>query len=64
MNKIYFKGNGHYKKVVRTNCYIGKANHPDRPLLDAHLDDLKIFSRALDQTEIQKEMNIRRPLLN
>ncbi len=43
--------------------YIGKATNMD-DLLNAVIDDLKIFSKGLDQTEILNEMNVKRPLLN
>ena len=49
---------------MRTKCYVGKSNWAADGILDAHLDDLKIFSRVLDQEEIEREKDIRRPFLN
>jgi len=45
------------------NCYVGKSNWGNL-FWHGHLDDLKIFSRVLEQDEIEREMNILRPLLN
>ena len=47
-----------YRKVVRTNNFIGWSNwlNPKKPY-HGLIDDLKIFNRALDQTEIATEMN-------
>jgi hypothetical protein len=42
---------------------MGKSCATD-PYLNGELDDLKLFKRALAQTEINNEMNIKRPLLN
>ena len=47
------------KKTTRLYNYIGRSdNYPDQqPYLNAIIDELKIFSRALSQQEIQFEMN-------
>jgi len=45
-------------------CYVGKSMWDQESLWHGHLDDLKIFSRVLEQDEIEREMNILRPLLN
>ena len=47
-----------YRKVVRTNNFIGWNNwlNTDEQY-HGLIDDLKIFDRALDQTEIATEMN-------
>ena len=44
--------------MVRTKCYVGKGLDGAVGLLDAHLDDLKIFNRALEQEEIKREKDI------
>jgi hypothetical protein len=53
-----------YNAVERTLCYIGKGSYSTDILMDGVIDDLKIFSRALDQEEIVNEMNVIRPWLN
>ena len=45
-----------YRKVVRTNNFIG-GNNWQMQQYDGLIDDLKIFDRALGQTEIATEMN-------
>ena len=47
-----------YRKVVRTNNFIGWNNwlNTDQQY-HGLIDELKIFDRALDQTEIATEMN-------
>lgn len=37
--------------VVRTQCYFGKSNFPN-PYLDATIDDIRIYNRALSVAEI------------
>ena len=56
---IYFKGYAvNYRKVVRTNNFIGWNNWlKTEKQYHGLIDDLKIFDRALDQTEIATEMN-------
>ena len=47
-----------YRKVVRTNNFIGWSNWlQTSQQCHGLIDDLKIFDRALDQTEIATEMN-------
>ena len=44
-------------REVRLSNYIGRSNvNFDDPLLDAVVDDMKIFNRALNQTEILNDM--------
>lgn len=43
--------------VSRNNCYIGKSNHPADGPLNASLDEVRIWNRALTQCEIQNNMN-------
>ena len=55
---IHFKGYAvNYRKVVRTNNFIGWNNNlgPDKKY-HGLIDDLKVFDRALEQTEIATEM--------
>jgi hypothetical protein len=42
--------------IVRNNCYIGKSNHPADGFLNASLDEVRIWNRALSQCEIQNNM--------
>ena len=48
-----------YKNVHRTFCYIGKSTVPGDSLLNAVIDDLKIFRRGSNHEEIVYEMNRR-----
>ena len=46
------------KNTTRILNYVGRGDwYPTQPDLDAILDELKIFNRALTQQEIQYEMN-------
>jgi len=53
-----------YNAVQRNLTYIGRGLFPLDSLLNGVIDDLKIFSRGLNQEEIVNEMNVVRPLLN
>ena len=47
------------KNTTRVLNYVGRGdNYPTQPDIDAIIDELKIFNRALSQQEIQNEMNI------
>ena len=59
--KIYFNGTltgtaacNAPRSVTRSNCYIGKSNWPGDGLLNAHIDELRIYNRALNLTEINQ----------
>ncbi len=43
--------------VFRTQNYVGKSDWSDNPLVDANIDELKMFDRALTQAEVHFEMN-------
>ena len=44
--------------VIRTSNFVGRSNwFPNDPDLNADLDELKIFNRALTQQEVANEMN-------
>ncbi len=46
------------RKVLRNNNYIGRhCERPEGPYVDADIDELKIFKRALELHEIQAEMD-------
>ena len=42
------------RNVTRTQCYVGKSNWSGNDLQNAHLDDLRIYNRSLNQTEIEQ----------
>ena len=42
------------RNVNRTECYVGKSNWLDNPNQNAHLDDLRIYNRSLNETEIDQ----------
>ena len=44
-----------YRKIERPSNYIGKSHWGEQ--LHAELDDLKLFSKGLNPTEIDYEMN-------
>jgi len=53
-----------YNKVQRNSAFIGKGTYFTDILLNGVIDDLKIFTRALNQEEIVNEMNVIRPWLD
>jgi hypothetical protein len=49
--------NGYPSNVTRTKCYIGRSNWSANDDVNADLDEIKIFNRALSNEEILYEMN-------
>ncbi len=45
------------KDIEYQTNYCGKANNPKDPYLDAVVDDLKIYNKPLNETEILFEYN-------
>jgi hypothetical protein len=43
--------------ILRTSNFVGRSNNPGEADVDADMDELKIFNRALSQQEIAYEMN-------
>ena len=70
---IYFNGNilvqGNLdvpNPVIRSSCYIGRSNSIDDTnpqSINASLSDIRIYSRALSQTEIQNIMSSELPMV-
>ena len=56
--QIQYPNNGNIipRNVTRTKNYIGRSNCADDTNADAIIDELKIFNRALTQSEIQFDM--------
>ena len=44
------------RAVIRSNCYVGKSNKDGDGLLNAHIDELRIYNRTLNITEINQLM--------
>ena len=45
------------KNLTRLYNFIGKSSNNSDPFMNGFIDDLKIFNKALNQKEIQFEMN-------
>ena len=43
--------------IVRTSNFVGRSNNPGEADVDADMDELKIFNRALSQQAVANEMN-------
>lgn len=44
--------------VVRMNCYIGRSNMAGNPDANAYFDEIKIYNRALNASEVNYDMTV------
>ena len=49
------------RETIRSLCYIGKSNWTNDALLHGNLDDLRIYDRSLEGTEIASIFSVERP---
>ena len=54
IRQVYFL---YPRSLIRMNNYIGKSNFANYKNAHACLDDLKIYKRALDLSELVQDMN-------
>lgn len=54
-----------FQVTYRNSCFIGRSNwYPSDKDSDASYDEIRIYNRALDQSEIQNHMNFKKSFLN